>query len=165
MVSICWKISVFSQLIGLSLLLTPQAVAKPVHHHVAQATCGNLPSRQVGRAMFYGPGFDGHVMANGQIFDMNALTAASRTLPLGTRVRVTNTRTGRSAIVTITDRGSFHAKHVIADLSLGAAREIGLTEREGVAPVEIRPVGCTRMVAQASQGPIAERRAERASGQ
>jgi rare lipoprotein A len=94
--------------------------------------------------MFYGKSFQGHPMANGQAFDMNALTAASRTLPLGTRARVTNQHTKRSTMVTITDRGTFHAKHVIIDLSAGAAQAIGLTEQEGVARVVIEPLGYTQ---------------------
>ena len=103
-------------------------------------------------------------MANGQVFDMNAPTASSRTLPLGTRARVTNTHTGRSTIVTITDRGSFRAKHVIVDLSVGAAREIGLTEREGVAPVEIKPLGCTEM-ARATHAPAHDGRSDNVPNQ
>ncbi len=164
MFSICWRIAVFSQFVGLSLLCTPQAFAKPEHNNKRQLSCQHLPERQVGRAMFYGPGFDGRIMANGQVFDMNALTASSRTLPLGTSARVTNTHTGRSTVVTITDRGSFHAKHVIVDLSVGAARAIGLTEREGVAPVEIKPLGCTAME-RAVHAPASERRASTVSNQ
>jgi rare lipoprotein A len=145
MISICRRIATFSPIVVLSLLLGSEASAKAEHRHKAHMTCGQLPTRQVGRAMFYGPGFDGHIMANGEVFDMNAPTAASRTLPLGTRALVTNMRTGRSTIVTITDRGRLRAKNVILDLSVGAARDIGLTEHEGVAPVQLKPLSCQRM--------------------
>ena len=138
----CQTIAVLLSAVVLSLPLGPQAFAKSDHLHRTHLTCQHLPNHQTGRAMFYGPGFDGRIMANGQVFDMNALTAASRTLPLGTRARVTNMRSGRSGIVTITDRGRLRARNVILDLSTGAARDIGLTEREGVAPVEVKPISC-----------------------
>jgi rare lipoprotein A len=129
--------------IALPLLLGPMAHAATGHGHKPQTGCHQLPPRQVGKAMFYGDGFHGRTMANGEIFDMHAMTAASRTLPLGTRARVTNLKTHRSVIVTITDRGRLRAKNVILDLSVGSARAIGLTEQEGVAPVSIQPVGFT----------------------
>src|ERR1700712_2051973 len=70
---------------------TAHAASRQPHKHLV--ACPHLPARQVGTAMFYGKSFQGHPMANGQAFDMNALTAASRTLPLGTRARVTNQHT------------------------------------------------------------------------
>jgi rare lipoprotein A len=73
--------------------------------------------------------------ASGQRFDMRELTAAHRTLPLGTRVRVTNLLNGRSIVVTITDRGPFVKDRVI-DLSHAAARQIGLLG-PGTAPVQL----------------------------
>ncbi|MBM3519568.1 MAG: septal ring lytic transglycosylase RlpA family protein [Alphaproteobacteria bacterium] len=73
--------------------------------------------------------------ANGEKFNPMGMTAAHRTLPFGTRVKVTNTRTGKSVIVRINDRGPF-IKGRIIDLSLGAARVVGLT-RLGVAKVKI----------------------------
>jgi rare lipoprotein A len=73
--------------------------------------------------------------ASGQRFDMYQLTAAHRTLPLGTRVRVTNLRNGRAVVVTITDRGPFLDGRVI-DLSYAAAKRIGMTD-PGTAPVRL----------------------------
>lgn len=73
--------------------------------------------------------------ANGERFNKNGLTAAHRTLPFGTKVKVTNLRTGQSVIVRINDRGPF-IKGRLIDLSLGAAKVIGLT-RSGVAKVKI----------------------------
>lgn len=101
------------------------------HHHQAGG-------RQSGNAVYYGDTFQGRIMANGKPFDVNALTAASRTLPLGTRARVTNRHTGQSTIVIITDRGRLH--HVIIDLTPRAARAIGLTVEKGIVPVLVQPV-------------------------
>ena len=133
--------STFTTAAFLFSLLSQAAIAQ---HHGHR--CPPLPKRQVGRAMFYGEAFHGRTMANGQPFDMNALTAASRTLPLGVRARVTNQRTKQAAVITITDRGTLHAPHVIIDLSAGAAQQIGLTEQEGVAPVVIQPLGFAKGV-------------------
>lgn len=88
-----------------------------------------------GEASWYGPGFYGNRTANGEVFRRGTLTAAHRTLPFGTRVRVTNLGNGRSAVVRINDRGPFHGNRVI-DLAHGAASELGLTA-SGVAPVKL----------------------------
>ena len=76
--------------------------------------------------------------ANGEAFDPNGLTAAHRTLPFGTKVRVKNERTGKSVVVRINDRGPF-IKDRIIDLSLGAASQVGLVQR-GVDKVSIEVV-------------------------
>ncbi len=76
-------------------------------------------------ATYYGQEFAGRRTASGERFNPNALTAAHRTLPFGTRVRVTNSRNGRSVIVRINDRGPF-VKGASIDLSSGAARAIGM---------------------------------------
>ncbi len=86
-----------------------------------------------GVASWYGPGFHGRATANGERFNQHDLTAAHRTLPFGTRVRVTNTRNGRSVVVRINDRGPFSGGRII-DLSRGAAGAIGLLQ-SGTAPV------------------------------
>ena len=75
----------------------------------------------------------GKQTANGERFNPNGLTAAHRTLPFGTKVRVTSTRTGKSVVVRINDRGPFIPGRVI-DLSLGAAKLVGMTT-SGVAKV------------------------------
>ncbi len=81
-----------------------------------------------GVASYYGRRFHGRRTANGERFDMNQLTAAHRTLPFGSRVRVTNPRTGRSVVVRINDRGPFvRGRHI--DLSRRAAEEIGIIRR------------------------------------
>ncbi|MDB9525247.1 septal ring lytic transglycosylase RlpA family protein [Oscillatoria sp. CS-180] len=88
-----------------------------------------------GQASWYGPGFHGRHTASGEVFNQNAMTAAHRTLPFGTRVRVTNLSNNRQVVVRINDRGPFSRGRVI-DLSAAAAREIGL-QRAGVGPVRV----------------------------
>jgi rare lipoprotein A (peptidoglycan hydrolase) len=90
---------------------------------------------EAGRASWYGPGFHKKRTANGERFNMNALTAAHRTLPLGMSVRVRNPATGQTVQVRITDRGPYK-DGVILDLSRAAARTIGL-DRQGVMAVEV----------------------------
>ena len=88
-----------------------------------------------GQASWYGPGFYGNRTANGEILRRGTFTAAHRTLPFGTKVRVTNLWNGRTAEVRINDRGPFHGNRVI-DLAHGAADELGLTS-SGVAQVKL----------------------------
>src|SRR5882724_10192175 len=88
-----------------------------------------------GLASWYGPPYHNRKASNGEVFDMNAMTAASLTLPLGTIVRVTNVKTGDSALVRINDRGPFVAGRIL-DLSMAAAKKIDLW-RAGVAQVRL----------------------------
>jgi rare lipoprotein A len=90
-------------------------------------------------ASWYGEPYHGRTTANGEVYDMHGLTAAHRYLPFGTLVRVTRRDTGAAVTVRINDRGPFVRGRII-DLSLGAAREIGL-DVDGVAPVAIAVVG------------------------
>ena len=92
-----------------------------------------------GLASWYGPGFHGRRSANGEIYNQNALTAAHKSLPFGTRVRVTNKHSGRSVVVRINDRGPYIGGRVI-DLSAAAARTIGVI-RTGTAPVIVEVLG------------------------
>ena len=92
-----------------------------------------------GQASWYGPGFHGRRTANGEVFNSNELTAAHRSLPFGTKVRVTNMNNGRSVVVRINDRGPFSGGRII-DLSAGAARSINMIN-SGVAPVRIEVLG------------------------
>jgi rare lipoprotein A len=96
---------------------------------------GNPSSTEVGIASWYGPPYDRHPGADGSVYNQNAMTAAHRTLPLGTIVRVTNIETGQSVVVRITDRGPFIHGRVL-DLSLAAARATGVY-RAGTARVRI----------------------------
>ena len=82
---------------------------------------------QNGVASWYGRQFHGRKTARGERFDMNALTAAHRSLPLNCYIRVTTNNNGKSVIVKVNDRGPFHGNRVL-DLSYGAAKRIGLTD-------------------------------------
>jgi len=88
---------------------------------------------QSGIASWYGPRFHGRRTANGETFNTNDLTAAHRTLPFGTRLKVINERTGRSVVVRTNDRGPYAHGRVI-DLSRASAQAIGIL---GVAPVSL----------------------------
>lgn len=80
-----------------------------------------------GHASFYGNEFAGKATASGEAFNPRLLTAAHRTLPIGSRVRVTHSRSGKAVIVRINDRGPFSGNRAI-DLSQAAADRIGITE-------------------------------------
>lgn len=99
-----------------------------------------IPGQYVeeGVASWYGIPFDGHRTSNGEIYDMHAFTAAHRTLPFGSMVRVTNLRNGMQTEVRINDRGPFVANRII-DLSLSAAQAIGMVG-PGTAPVRLEVV-------------------------
>jgi rare lipoprotein A len=94
---------------------------------------------RVGKASFYAKEFVGKKMADGTPMQPEGNNAASKTLPLGTTAMVTNLRTGRTAIVTIRDRGPY-VKGRIVDLSPSTARKIGLEPKQGVAKVEVAPL-------------------------
>ena len=117
---------------------------------ISMTACSVPPSRipppipaprasQTGIASWYGPGFHGKATASGIIYNQHDLTAAHQTLPLGTRVLVTNLENGRSIEVLINDRGPF-AKGRIIDLSYAAAESLGMVA-PGTIPVRIEVVG------------------------
>jgi rare lipoprotein A len=91
---------------------------------------------ETGKASYYADKFEGRKTASGSIFHQNSLTAAHRTLPFGTKVRVVNIANGRSVKVRVVDRGPF-AEGRIIDLSKKAARKLGMINT-GVAEVEVR---------------------------
>ena len=88
-----------------------------------------------GEASWYGPGFYGNRTASGEIYRPGTMTAAHRTLPFGTKVRVTNLWNGRTAVIRINDRGPF-VDHRVIDLGHGAASHLGLTA-SGIAQVKL----------------------------
>lgn len=95
--------------------------------------------KQVGLASYYGAAFQGEETASGEHFDLRQMTAAHRTLPLGSVVRVTNLENGRSVVVRINDRGPYgpnHRKGTIIDLSKGAARRLGFI-KDGLVRVRV----------------------------
>lgn len=99
---------------------------------------GSKETAQIGRASYYSAKFQGRRTASGEPYDMHALTAAHRTLPLGSYVRVSNLTKTRSVIVRINDRGPY-TKGRMLDLSYAAASELGLL-RAGSADVILEPV-------------------------
>jgi rare lipoprotein A len=94
---------------------------------------------QTGEASFYSHEFAGRKTATGERLKLNAMTAASRALPLGSRVQVVNQETGRSAQVTINDRGPY-AKGRILDVTPKVAKHIGMDKDDGVAQVSIKTI-------------------------
>jgi rare lipoprotein A len=98
---------------------------------------------QQGVASWYGPSFHGNPTANGELYDMWALTAAHRTLPFGTQVLVQSVDTGKAVTVRINDRGPFIRDRII-DLSYGAARELAMIGK-GTENVSLRILGSTNI--------------------
>ena len=91
-----------------------------------------------GRASWYGKKFQGHLTSNGEIYDMYSMTAAHKTLPLPSYVKVTNTDNGKSTVVRVNDRGPFHEGRII-DLSYAAAHKLDVL-KTGTANVEIEVI-------------------------
>ncbi len=130
-------------LIPLLLVLAtavPQSYARAHHHHVILLPGETEPvyhEKDIlrGTAAWYGERLHGNKTSSGERFDCYALTAAHRTLPFGTRVRVTNLQNKKSVIVRITDRGPLSSRFII-DLSKGSAKVINMI-RSGIAPVSL----------------------------
>jgi rare lipoprotein A len=120
-------------MIMLASLFASVAICPPVSADSAEAAEKTGRQVQQGEASWYGPGFHGRRTASGERFDTNDLTAAHRSLPFGTRVRVVNKRTGQSVVVRINDRGPYARGRVI-DLSRASAQALGIS---GVAAVEV----------------------------
>jgi len=118
-------------IIAVAMLIAAAPVA-------AQDGASEAPTSTVlasGMASYYGEAHAGNRTASGERFNPDEMTAAHRSLPFGTRLRVTDPSTGRSVIVRINDRGPFHKSRIL-DLSEAAARELGIVRR-GRALVEI----------------------------
>lgn len=129
-------------LLTVALAAAPLATREPAPAPAAaaEAPAGAVfsvakPPYQVGIASWYGPWFQGKETTSGERFNMYAMTAAHRHLPLGTRVRVTNLLNQRSVTLRINDRGPVPTSRII-DLSYAAARAIGFYE-DGLIPVRI----------------------------
>jgi len=95
--------------------------------------------KESGTATWYGPHPGRNHTASGKRLTSSAHVAASKTLPLGTKAKVTNQKTGKSDVVTIEDRGPF-AKGKVIDVTPGVAQKIGLDKKAGVAPVVVAPI-------------------------
>ena len=116
-----------------------QATTEPQAAAVAGKKLDRSGHRRIGKASFYARKFAGRKMANGKPMNPHRDIAASKTLPLGTKARVTNLQTGRSAVVTIEDRGPY-VRGRIVDLSPATAEKIGLTPKIGVTTVAVAPI-------------------------
>jgi peptidoglycan lytic transglycosylase len=112
--------------------------------HPTATTTASTGRAEVGLASWYGEFHQGQSTASGEIFDMRRLTAAHRTLPLGTRLRVTNLENGRVVHVRVNDRGPYVSGRVI-DVSREAARALGIVE-QGVVPVRLEVEDANRVV-------------------
>jgi rare lipoprotein A len=109
--------------------------AEKVKHHVPDFSA----KKRMGKASFYATKFAGRKMADGARMDPHGDNAASKTLPLGTTAKVTNLETGKSAVVTIQDRGPYVPGRIV-DLSPETAKQIGISQRKGVALVVVAPI-------------------------
>jgi rare lipoprotein A len=112
-----------------------KSVADPDLHEPSVPRGAKPLMTETGLASWYGPPYHNRRGSNGEVYNMNAMTAAHRTLPLGSIVRVTNVKTGHSVLVRITDRGPFIPGRIV-DLSLAAARKIDVVQ-PGVAEVKV----------------------------
>ncbi len=121
--------------------MSPSMRLFPLLPALVAAACAH-PVAQTGLASWYGAGFRGRPTASGEPFRPGRRTAAHRTLPFGTVVKVRRTDDGRAVRVVINDRGPYVEGRVI-DLSRRAARRLHMID-EGVVPVELRVVGCRR---------------------
>lgn len=115
-----------------------EVAGKPIGWRNQTISLGPIRFKLTGFASWYGPGFHGNRSASGEVFNQNAMTAAHRTLPFGTRVLVTNMDNGQSVMVRINDRGPFHGNRII-DLSTAAARVVGVVQL-GVALVKLEVI-------------------------
>ena len=116
-------------------LAASAAAMRPAHG----AKLDTTGRKRVGKASFYGRHFHGRKMADGTRMDPHDDNAASKTLPLGTKAKVTNLETGQSAVVTIKDRGPYVHDRIV-DLSPATAQQVGIDKKEGVARVEVAPI-------------------------
>lgn len=144
------RVSLLAVTLGLTASVIASPTVKPVGAKASEASATKASKPhwfQIGKASWYGGRFNGKKTAAGETYDMNALTCAHRTLPLGSWIRVTNLRNKRSAFLRVNDRGPV-STNLIVDLSFAAAQRLGVS---GLAKVRIDQVSPTdpEMVAEA----------------
>jgi rare lipoprotein A len=130
--------AIFTAILIASFSIVTGCARKTSAHVPSPVKPARIGETETGIASWYGIPYNGRRSANGEIYDMEKLTAAHRTLPFDTWVEVTNLSNGKRVDVRITDRGPF-VKGRIIDLSLAAAREIDMVEA-GVVKVRIKVV-------------------------
>jgi rare lipoprotein A len=151
------------------------AAHRSIHARTAAAVAPPKPKpdltgkKRLGIASFYADNFGGKPMADGVPMNLDGDNAASRTLPLGTKAKVTNLETGKSATVVIEDRGPYVDGRIV-DLSPATARKIGITRRQGISKVAVVPItvpqpdGTVKLGAAAREpGPVREASLETAA--
>lgn len=106
---------------------------------ILSLTTTTAQAQSKGKASYYGNKFHGRRTSDGSRYHKDSLTCAHRTLPFGTLLKVRNQKNGREVVVKVTDRGPFGPGRIV-DLSMAAAREIGMVQ-QGVVPVEVTRVG------------------------
>lgn len=124
---------------------SPYMVFGKVYH--VMGTSKNY--KEQGKASWYGLKFHGHNTSNGEVYDIQGMTAAHKTLPLPSYVKVTNVANGRTAIVRVNDRGPFHDERII-DLSYAAATKLGYID-QGTAEVLVEAIDVEQWLAQTEQ--------------
>jgi rare lipoprotein A len=102
----------------------------------------NAPGAEVGKASIYSRSLAGRPTASGKTLDPTADVVASNSLPLGSKAKVTNLETGKSAVVTVEDRGRLPKGRV--DVTPATAQKIGLSQKQGVAAVAVQPVAASQ---------------------
>lgn len=152
--SVLLAIPALSRRPGMLAEVAPSAAVSPAAAGLPDAVPAAAPY-QVGIASWYGSDFQGQETTSGEPFNMYGLTAAHRTLPLGTRVRVTNLLNQRSVVLRINDRGPVPRERVI-DLSYAAARDLGF-RAEGLVPVRIDLVVAENTQISANEAPALPR--------
>jgi rare lipoprotein A len=134
---------IYAVAVGLEARAVADSTAPQTQESVAPSAPGahldRSGKKRVGKASFYARRFSGKKMADGKIMDPANNNAASKTLPLGTVAKVTNLETGKSAVVTIEDRGPYVDGRIV-DLSPSTAQRIGIKRSEGVAKVAVAPI-------------------------
>ena len=132
------KKSIMTCAVAVFVALSARSEARPPGA-VSTILSRPAPARaEVGVASWYGENFHGNLTANGEVYDMNGLTAAHRELPMGTRVRITNLVNRKSVTVRINDRGPAIPGRMI-DVSMAAAKNLGFL-KAGLAPVQMEIV-------------------------
>jgi rare lipoprotein A len=147
-IAIAWGVAAGASVLSMQVTAAPgdasDAASTSAQNQTQAATASKAPldrsgHRRVGKASFYASKYSNRVMSDGHRMRPESNNAASITLPLGTTARVTNLATGKSALVTIQDRGPYVHGRII-DLSPSTAQRIGLERKQGITTVEVVPL-------------------------